>query len=389
MSPETGAGSDPSDSDRDTELPDRTDSTHSTETTPLGDAPTWRAKWAVARRELASLRSEKTIVLALVIQLFIAAFSSFLVVGLVSLYDPGSVDGYELVVAVTGEDTDELLAVAGEQEGLEARWYDDRTGAYEAFEEGRVAAVLDSSRDPEGRLAVRVTAPDEGLGTTLLVVQLRDALESVERLERQENVDRLENAPLPVPAEEGTSPYFGFTYTVLIPLLLFLPVFISGSIAVDSLIEERQRGTLELLRVVPLSFSDVIDAKLAATAALAPTQAIVWLLLLTLNGTVIANPSALVILVAALSLLVVGVGLGVALVSPDRRQAQLLYSGAVIGALVVASVLPEHPANTVAKLAVGSATSTTWVLLALYCAAGIVAFVGLRAGVDRLNAESL
>ena len=39
----------------------------------------------IARRELQTLRSEKTIVLALLIQLFIAAFSSFLVVGLPDL----------------------------------------------------------------------------------------------------------------------------------------------------------------------------------------------------------------------------------------------------------------------------------------------------------------
>lgn len=45
----------------------------------------------VARRELSVLRREKTTVLALLIQLFIAAFSSFLVVGLVSLYAPVSV----------------------------------------------------------------------------------------------------------------------------------------------------------------------------------------------------------------------------------------------------------------------------------------------------------
>ena len=56
----------------------------------------------IARRDLASLRSEKTIVLALLIQLFIAAFSSFLVVGLTSLYDPGSVQGGGVDVGVSG-----------------------------------------------------------------------------------------------------------------------------------------------------------------------------------------------------------------------------------------------------------------------------------------------
>ncbi len=350
-----------------------------------------RARWAVARRELGSLRSEKTIVLALAIQLFIAAFSSFLVVGLVSLYDPGAVDGYETEVAVTGDDTETLLAVANERDGVTAERYADRGAAYEAFDAGAVSAVLDANRNDDGRLSVRVTAPEEGIRTTLLVVQLRDTLQQVERVERQRNADagRLERSPVPVPNEIEASPYVGFTYTILLPLLCFLPVFISGSIAVDSLIEERQRGTLELLRVAPLSLAEVIDAKLLAIAALAPVQAIAWLALLAVNGTAIAGPAALVVLVAALSLLVVTGGVAVALWAPDRRQAQLLYSVAVVGALVVATVLPEHPANTVAKFAIGNPTTTTWGLLAGYCLLAVAAVVSLQWGVDRLEPESL
>ncbi len=166
-------------------------------------------------------------------------------------------------------------------------------------------------------------------------------------------------------------------------------MFISGSIAVDSLIEERQRGTLELLRVAPLSLADVIDAKLLATAALAPIQAIAWFLLLTINGTAVAMPAALVVLVAALVLLVVAVGIATALVAPDRRQAQLVYSVAAVGALVVSTVLPEHPANTVAKFAIGNPTATTWGLLAAYCVLAVGAFLVARRGVGRLDADSL
>jgi ABC-type Na+ efflux pump permease subunit len=352
---------------------------------------TWGARWALARRELASLRSEKTIILALSIQLFIAAFSSFLVVGLVSLYDPASVGGYQTDVAVIGDDTDTLLRVANGQDGIRAERYTDRGRAYDAFDDGTVSAVLEANRNDDGRLSVRVTVPEEGLRTTLLVVQVRDTLEAVERVERQRNADadRLEQSPVPVPASIQASPYVGFTYTILLPLLCFLPVFISGSIVVDSLIEERQRGTLELLRVAPLSLAEIIDAKLAATAALAPIQAIAWFLLLTVNGTTIAAPVALVVLVAVLSLLVVTVGVAVALWAPDRRQAQLLYSMATVGALVVATALPEHPANTVAKFALGNPTATTWGLLAAYALVAIGAFVVLRRVIGRLELDAL
>ncbi|MWV39714.1 ABC transporter permease [Natrialba sp. INN-245] len=349
----------------------------------------WRARRAIVRRQLRSLRSEKTILLAIAIQLFIAAFSSFLVVGLVSMYEPDSVDGYEADVAVTGSDTDELIAVADQQGGIDPRFYDDRAAAHHAFDEGWVDAVLDANRDDDGRLVVSVTAPDGGLETTLLVVQIRETLETIEHVERIENEDSFEEPPLAVPGETDASPYAEFTYTVLLPLLLFLPAFISGSIVVDSLVEERQRGTLELLRVAPVSFVDVVDAKLAATAALAPIQAIAWLALLAFNGTGIANPFALLVLVSALAVLVVGVGGAVALTAPDRRQAQLLYSTGIVGALVVSTVLPEHPANTVAKFAIGSATTVTWLSLALYCLLAAVAFGAVRVVLARVDHDSL
>ncbi len=92
---------------------------------------------------------------------------------------------------------------------------------------------------------------------------------------------------------------------------------------------------------------------------------------------------------SALSLLVVTVGVAVALWAPDRRQAQLLYSMATVGALVVATVLPEHPANTVAKFAIGNPTATTWGLLAGYCLFAIAAFLALKRGIGRLEPDSL
>ncbi|SDQ98743.1 ABC transporter permease [Natronobacterium texcoconense] len=354
-----------------------------------GRASRFGPRWAVARRELQSLRSEKTIILAIAIQLFIAAFSSFLVVGFVSMYDPDGLGGYEIDVAVTGDDREALEAAATQRDGLSTVYYDDPDAAHAAFDGGDVAAVLETARTDHDQLVVDVTAPEEGIETTLLVVQLRDTLEAVEHAERVGNVDRLDSAPISVPAEVDASPYVDFTYTILVPLLLFLPAFISGSIVVDSLSEERERGTLELLRVTPLSLTDIVDAKLVATAAIAPVQAVAWLALLAVNGTTVARPGVLIALVAALSLLVVGVGTVVALVAPDRRQAQLLYSVAIVGALVVATVLPEHPANTVAKFALGSATATSWLLVGLYCLLGVVAVFAVRATVGRVDPAEL
>ena len=340
----------------------------------------------IARRELATLRSEKTIVLALLIQLFIAAFSSFLVVGLVSLYDPGSVEGYETTVGVTGDAADDLLRVVDEEPSMAGTAYDSQAAARTAFRNGEVDAVLLADRRA-GRVFVTATVPDGSVRTTVIVVQLRDALSTFERTERDARASFLSSTPLDLPPRAGSTPYYGFSYTVLLPLLCFLPVFISGSMVVDSVTEEVDRGTLELLRVAPVSTVDIVDGKVWAAAALAPAQAGLWLALLDFNGTTVRHPLALLAVVAALALLVVTLGATIALLSPDRRAAQFLYAVGVLVAFGGSTLLPYSPVNTVARLAVDSVGATYPLLVAGYVALGVAAYVLLRRAVPRIGIE--
>jgi ABC-2 type transport system permease protein len=336
----------------------------------------------IARRELASLRSEKTIVLALLIQLFVASFSSFLVVGLVSLSAPGSVEGYTTEVAITGEATDDLLRAVDDEPGVQGVAYPSEGSAMVAFESGRVDAVLDTSiRD--GQVHVAAVAPDESVRSTVVVVALRDALRSYERAEREDRADSLDFEPLALPPESKSSPYFGFTYTVLLPLLLFLPAFIAGSITVDSLTEEYDRGTLELLRVAPVSLAGIVDGKLAAAAGLVPLQAGLWMLLLRLNGTPVANLPALLLLSAAAGLVVASLGAVVALMAPDRRVAQLVYSIVVLGLFGGAALLPVGPSNAAARLAVDSATPAVFAVVVASVVVALAGYGGVRVATRR------
>ncbi|MDS0298761.1 ABC transporter permease [Halogeometricum sp. S1BR25-6] len=345
----------------------------------------------IARRELAVLGREKTIVLALVLQLFIAAFSSFLVVGLVSLYDPGEMGGYEVDVAIAGDATDELVRAADEVTGVDPHVYPDAAAATDAFErpaETGIDAVLIGERR-DGRVYVSATVPDGNVQTTVVVVQLRDVLRTLETAERTERAAWLSSLPVDLPPETPSSPYYGFTYTVLVPLLLFLPVFISGSLTVDSLAEERERGTLELLRVAPVSLREIVDGKLLAAAALAPAQAALWVVLLGVNGTRVANPLALLALVAALSVLVCSLGAVVALLSPERRSAQFLYSIGVLFVFGGTALFPNNPVNTAARLAIGSADASSWVVVVAYAVVGLGVYVALRRLVGDVDANAL
>jgi ABC-2 type transport system permease protein len=340
---------------------------------------------AIARRDIASLSREKTIVLALLIQLFIAAFSSFLVVGLTSLYDPGSVESGELTFGISGEARDELDRASRAAE-INTEVYPSQEAALDAFQRGEVVGVLDGEYSG-GTISVTASVPAESVRSTVTVVKARDTLEELERDERVRRSAYLTTQPIPLPEEASASPYFGFTYTILVPLLLFLPPFISGSVTVDTITEEIERGTLELLRVAPVSLTDIVDGKALGMALLAPAQALLWIGLMSVNGIAIQNVLPLLALVSAISLVVVVLGTVLALALGERRQAQLLYSIIALGLFGAAALLPEHPATVAAKLAVGSETSiTSGTVLALSVLA-VVLYAATRRYVGSIDPE--
>ena len=359
------------------------------------DRPWYRdPRIVVARRDVRSLSREKTIVLALLIQLFVAGFSSFLVVGLTSLYDPGSVSAGEVEMAVTGDARDKLLEAAAERDGAVTTEYEDADAARLAFEQRRVDALLnasyvDSTDGPGQKISVTARIPDGSIRSTLIVVNVRRVLETLERQERFERADSLDPDPVPLPLEVSASPYFGFTYTVLIPLLLFLPAFISGSVAVDTITEEMERGTLELLRVAPVSLLDIVDGKALGMALLAPVQSLLWILLLSVNGIRVANASVILLFVAAVAALVVTIGVVLGVATGKRRPAQLMYSVLTLVVFGAAVVLPEHPATTVAKLAVDSPTLSTYATVFGTLAVALLAYAAARKYVGSVDASAL
>ena len=352
------------------------------------------ARVTIAGREISSLSREKTIVLALLIQLFIAAFSSFLVVGLTSLYDP-SAGGAEIEVGISGDQQEKLLAVATETQGVDPTSYEESADAIAAFERGELNAVLTTrtvETDRGTRIAVDAEVPAESLETTVIIVRLRELLLDFEREERALRSGALDFQPVEMPPEgtgDDFTQYFTFTYTILLPLLLFLPPFISGSVVVDSITEELERGTLELLRVSPVSLTDIVDGKAAGMILLAPLQAVLWIGLLWVNGITIANVGVLLLLVTVVATLTTVLGVFLGLLTGTRQQAQLLYSTLVLLLFGSAAVLPEHPATTAALLAVDSPTTGTFLHVGGLTLVAVVGFIVVRRFVDGLDPESL
>ncbi|NUE02585.1 ABC transporter permease [Halorubraceae archaeon YAN] len=342
----------------------------------------------IAGREVRMLGKEKTIVLALAIQLFVAGFSSFLVVGLVSLYDPTGVDGYTIEAAVTGDAADELLAAASEHERVSTTSYDDQASAQSAFQQGSAQLIFTANWEDD-RIRIVTTVPDSNVETTIIVTEARGVLQTLERQQRVDRAAFLEQTPLSPLGESDGNPYYDFTYTILVPLLVFLPIFISGSITVDSITEEIERGTLDLLRVAPVTLTEIVDGKALAAIVIAPVQALTWLLLLTVNGTPIHNIGPIVLLTTAITVIVVALAATMAFVGSDRRGAQFLYSIAVIAFFAGSSFLPGGPTNTIARLAIDSADLTSYLTIGIFVVAAVGVYGGLRGVVSQVDPNEL
>ncbi len=336
----------------------------------------------IAKSEFVSLKREKTIVLAIVIQLFIAGFSSFLLVGLVALYEPGETTRGSIEFGVAGDATDRLIEVVESEGPWSMTRYETRTQARENFEQGRVDAVLLASYTETRQIHVDVLVPAENIQSTITVVHAREALKILEEQERLSHQSSLSASPLLVPELPEASPTFGFTYTVLLPLLVFLPIFISGSIALDSFTEELESGTLELLLVTPLHPSEIIDGKLIPPIALIPLQVVAWLGLLVLNGSTIANPLSLLLYATSVGTIIVSLGVTLAILFRNRQSAQLVYSLGVIAVFLLGAVLPEAPPNIIAKLAIGSTTSITYIIVTGHVLLAVIAVLLVRTHVS-------
>lgn len=324
----------------------------------------------------------------MLIQVFVAGLSSFLVVGLSAITDPSAIPS----------STQPTVAVAGDEEvvqglvdaGLSANRHPDVEGALAAFTDGRADAALVVEDPPANGTTTRMSLylPDGDIRATITLVHVKETLQTYERDLRETRSDRLAFDPIYVTTSADSSS-FEFAYSLLIPLLVFLPVVLAGALTADSLTEEVQRGTLSLLLASPATAADVVEGKVLANVAIAPILTVVWLALLALNGLTVPPINGVLIVAfatgaaAVMSLIAAGVGLWVR----DRNKAQVLYTQALLFLIVASLLLPVSPVNAVALLAAGSETLMVHLVVAGSLAAALVGAVALRIGLHRAEVQ--
>jgi hypothetical protein len=331
----------------------------------------------IARKDLSALSKEKTILLAILLQLFVAMFSSFLMVGLTSLYDPSSISGYtgiEYQVGYSGEESP-LKGLLESRDDI--RLYPmDLSTAIAALKERQLAAVVyvpGTSPDGKGPIIITIYTVQNDIQAAIINVKLKETLLLYEDHLRDIRAGRLVVLPIELefPDQVGAPVFYEFVYSLLIPLLLFMPAIISAALIIDLITEEYEHHTLETLLSAPVSMGTIIWGKILACFILVPLQAGAWIVLLTLNRIPISSVPLVMIHVLLVSLFLIVLGAVIALYYRERTGAQVIFSLAVVVLMLVVLATPGNPFNQVTALSTGGPGNGSMIVLALV-AAGIV-----------------
>ena len=286
------------------------------------------AFFAIVKRELRSVTRDKTIMIAIMIQLFIVSFSSVIVTGLMSFYDPESIlnVGFNARVGVIGDAGSPLVGFLRDGH-LTVRTFSSPLDAESAFRAGRVDAVMLIPEDNGGGVNMQLFLPESESLSTMMLIILREPMKRYENYLREQRGVHLRYSNI-----QGKSPAtYEFRYSFAIPILMFFPAFVAGSMVIDSISEELENHTLETLWAAPVSLNLIFGAKIAAALFLAVVQCTLWSMLLRFNGIQMQNQGLIVLLAVVIAALI---AMGSALISTyfkDRERSQLVYSLFVSG----------------------------------------------------------
>ena len=345
----------------------------------------------IAAKEVRGLASEKTIILAILLQLFIAMFSSFLMVGLSAMYDPsvyGRISGVQYGIGFAGNDTILFDLFSRDPSFIPYRM--DPGVALGALKERQLAAVVWPSEtlpDDEDPVTVTLYTISNDIQSTVIEVKIKDILLGYEKILRETRKGRLDFSPVTVTPSRpvAQNSFYEFIYGLLIPMLLFMPAVISAGLVIDLITEEYQEQTIDTLRSTPATLEDIVCGKILACILIIPVQVALWLVLLTINGIRIASLVEILLHVVFTSTVLILIAATIAVYYRDRTKAQFIFSTAVIIVLLLILALPSNPVNLIVLLAVGGAPLYHWAVMAASLAGCTILVILVRNVIRRVE----
>jgi len=314
--------------------------------------------WAVVKRELWTVIRDRTIIIAVLIQFFIASFSSGLFLGMLQLYDVDTIlrySGGAIRIGVVNT-TEGPLATFITNHGMTVVLFETLQEAEAGFHNGEAVAIIDAPQEIDDITELRIYMPDSATISSIVRMVIQEPLKEYENYLRVEKGVDIRYTDL----QGEPSISFEFVYSVLLPLLMFFPAFVAGSLAIDALTEEFENNTMETLLSAPLTVHGMINAKVFSVVILAVTQCGLWLTLLKLNGIVIQNTIWVFLLATIVSGITSMLAALAAVLLQDRERSQFIFALMLLTAIAVSNLLNASPITTLSRLAIGDYYTNGW-----------------------------
>ena len=325
---------------------------------------------AVVNKELRSVIRDRTILIAVLIQLFIASFSSGLLLGVLSLYDPDTImqsGRVQIRVGMVGPAGNSLEA-AMRKSGLGVIPFGTLDDAQSAFFQNRVNAVIIIPTDAgSGAAEIKLYLPSSDAASSLIRMVMQEPFKKYENELRAQRGIEVRYTEL----EGKPSTSFEFVYSVLLPMLMFFPAFVAGSMSIDTFTEEVENDTLQTLLSAPLTVNSVIGAKIVASVILSTLQCIAWLALMQLNGIMLQNVGWILLLAMVVAGMTSTSAMLGAVFLKDRERSQFIYSLILLFATSIGTLLNISPIKTISRLGIGDVYTSGWdvTIFAIFLAA--------------------
>ena len=305
---------------------------------------------AIIKRELRSVTRERTIMIAIVIQLFIASFSSVILVGLLSFYDPSTIaqnSQARIQAGIVGDQESPLLNYLLAN-NVRPIYFADPAQADAALAQGLIDTVLYvPPEDPTQIAHMQLFLPEAETQSTVVMMLLRKPLEQYENYLRRERGIEVRFTDL----EGKPSTSYEFLYATILPILMFFPGFVAGSMVADSVASELEHDTLETLWSAPISLGQIFAAKILAAMVLALIQVALWLVLLHFNQIEVQNTLNVLFLSVVVAGLNAVAAAGITTFLKDRERAQFIYSLTIVLVAGGSTLIGRSPITLLTQLA--------------------------------------
>jgi len=320
----------------------------------------FRAVRAIATKELADVLSEKVYWLAFLLELMIVLGVILLGIAFAAIMNPAEVASNSPNMQVTvglldlsNSSSNGLVLGCLREENIRLLTARSFGGLREEVQKGTLMGgiVLPQGYDEggTGRLEVGLVVDESKLYASVIRAKVEAAIgrANAEVSERRLGMLGLGNVTSFPVAESfigksavpvGSADFVEAMYLMVVPLILVFPILLSANMTADSIVGEKEMGTLGILVASPVSRLDIVVGKILPVMGLANLQFLAWLLLLENNalGSVrVFNKLPLLGLLNLGALSFVGAGLLISAWSRSSKESNLYLT-----LLIASSVFP-------------------------------------------------